>query len=70
VGDYHDDEVYMLCTDGFRNKLLESEIKVMLSPSKLSEEAEMKRRLVEMTELSKKRGETDNITSIVVKFAS
>lgn len=62
-----EDEVYMLCTDGFRHKISEDEFLENLNPQKLTNEEEMKRNIKELVEWNKQRNEKDNITVIVIK---
>lgn len=59
---------FLLCSDGFRHKVKEEEIKGVLHPSILFDESTMKTTLIDLTELNKSRGETDNITSIYIKI--
>lgn len=60
-------ECYMLCSDGFRHVISETEMKEALSPDKNNEESEMKEQLVKLVELNKTRQETDNITALLIK---
>lgn len=61
------DEVYMLCTDGFRHKVSEEEFLNKLHPKKLLNEEEMEKQIKELIDLNKQRNEKDNITAIVIK---
>lgn len=58
---------FLLCSDGFRHKVSEEEIKGVLQPNILFDETTMKTTLIDLTELNKQRGETDNITSVFIK---
>lgn len=58
----------LLCSDGFRHKVIPDEIYGVLQPQILFDESTMKTSLIDLTELNKQRGETDNITSIIVKI--
>lgn len=59
--------VYLLCSDGFRHKASPEELLQAFHPSVLAGEADMRMSCVNMTELDKARGETDNISVIAVK---
>lgn len=61
-------EVLMLCSDGFRHKISESEILAAFSPTQLLDEITMKQKAVELVELNKMRQETDNITVLLMKI--
>ena len=61
-------EAYLLCTDGFRHNVTLSEMHEELVPHSLISEDEMRRKLEKLSELNKKRGETDNITSLLIKI--
>ena len=58
---------FLLCSDGFRHKVSEQEIQGVLQPNLLLDESTMKTTLIDLTDLNKQRGETDNITSIFIK---
>lgn len=58
---------FLLCSDGFRHKIKEEELKGILQPNILFDEASMKTTLIDLTDLNKQRGETDNISSIYIK---
>lgn len=60
-------ECYMLCSDGFRHVVTSSEINSKFAPSNNETEDVMKNNIVELVELNKARGETDNISAILVK---
>ena len=60
-------ECYMLCSDGFRHENSVQEIWDGLSPLVNSYEEEMHMHLVSLVELCKSRGETDNISAILIK---
>lgn len=66
-GIYDEEECYMLCSDGFRHLLTLEEIKSSFAPSNNSDENEIKDNIIRLIELNKKRQETDNISSIVIK---
>lgn len=58
---------FLLCTDGFRRKVISEEIHDYLRPGITRTEEEMKNKLIQLTELSKERQEQDNISSILIK---
>lgn len=61
-------KVYMLCSDGFRHLVTQNEIATMFAPKNLTDEADMAERITMLIEENKKRGETDNITALLVKL--
>ena len=58
---------FCLCTDGFRHAVSEEEMMTWLAPGVAAEEQVMQWHLAELVELNKQRGETDNITGLLVK---
>jgi PPM family protein phosphatase len=62
------EEVYLLCSDGFRHTITEDEIYQAFSPNGLRDEADMKAKAKEMVELNKQRNELDNISVLLVKL--
>lgn len=58
--------VFLLCSDGFRNRLGEERIKEAMLPETIGGREQIYKRLKEMTEYVKKQGERDNISSIAV----
>lgn len=60
-------EVYMLCTDGFRHEISNDEFLGLLSSNIMTNEAIMKKSLIDLVELNKKREEKDNITAMLLK---
>lgn len=58
---------FLICSDGFRHMVTAEEISERLRLPGRFGEKEMKERLVQLTELCKRRGETDNITSIWIR---
>lgn len=63
------DTLYLICTDGFAHELLCSDMEQRLNTVYLSSKNDMTAVLCEMTELCKARGETDNITAVLLKSA-
>ena len=64
---YSPDQVFMQCSDGFRHAITPEEIYQSLNPAVLTDEQAMQDKAVYLTELNKSRGETDNITVLLVK---
>lgn len=58
--------VYMLCSDGFRHRLTAEEMQEQLLSGVKRESTQMKRREEYLIELTKQRGETDNISVITI----
>ena len=61
------DQVYMLCSDGFRHKLAPEEIFGVFAPEVLNDERVMRKSIIDLININKTRGENDNITSILIK---
>lgn len=61
------DQIYMLCCDGFRHVVTPEEFYQAFHPSLMTDKNVMEQKLREITELNLKRGETDNISAILVK---
>lgn len=66
-GEYTSDEVFMICSDGFRHLISEEEFFKLMNPGKLNTEKEMRDAALYCTELNKSRQEKDNISVILVK---
>lgn len=63
-------EFFVACSDGFRHYLSETDLYNSLSDIIDNEdEEEWKRKLTEITESNKEKGEKDNITSVVLKLS-
>lgn len=60
-------DVFLLCSDGFRHEISDDEIFGVLAPALLSSEKVMKKSLVDLVELNKARQEKDNITALIIK---
>ncbi len=67
VGVPGDGEGFLLCSDGFRRQMTERELRDVLDPARLREEAQIERRLKEIGEACMRRGERDNLSAIYVK---
>lgn len=61
--------LYLLCTDGFVHKVCRTELEQDLLPMRLGSKESMTDALRDITEQCKARGETDNITAVLVKAA-
>lgn len=61
-------QAFLLCSDGFRHVLPEEEIFRELHPGKMTGEDILQQKLVEMTELVKRRQEKDNISAILIRL--
>lgn len=59
-------ESYLLCSDGFRHKISEDEMRGLLSPRFCISEDKMREGLTKLIELNMKRRESDNITALLV----
>ena len=60
-------DIFMLCSDGFRHVISREEIYQYLNPAVLSNEDQMKANSVYLTNLDKYRLETDNISVALIK---
>ncbi|MGM9987415.1 MAG: PP2C family protein-serine/threonine phosphatase [Bacillaceae bacterium] len=67
TGELQEDDVLLLCTDGFYGEIKEEEL-LQLKSASLRTREEMKEKLVACIELVKSRGEKDNISVILVKI--
>lgn len=61
------EEAYLLCSDGFRHKISQEEMKGFLAPKELSGEREIEARIETLIETNMSRGERDNITALVIR---
>lgn len=62
-------EGVLLCSDGFRRQMTERELRDVLAPARLREEAQIERRLKEIGEACMKRGERDNLSAVYIKLS-
>lgn len=60
-------QIFLLCSDGFRHVITPQEFYQKLSPAVLRGKTEMKRASEELTRLNISRGESDNISSVLIK---
>lgn len=66
-GEYKKDQIFMICSDGFRHLITEEELIKIIGPDKLGTEKEMQDAALYCTELNKSRQEKDNISVILIK---
>ena len=67
-GEFQENTVFMLCSDGFYHQISESELAENLCPEALNSNQQMKEKIVELVELVKARKEVDNISVIAAKW--
>ena len=67
TGVVKNNDVFLICTDGLHRRVSLEELQQTFKPAELVNESTMKKKLVEITEACKRRGEKDNITSVLVK---
>lgn len=67
AGEVQPNQSFLLCCDGFRHVIDPAEIFRMLRPQMLTNEKFIEKQLQSMTELIKARGETDNISALVIR---
>lgn len=70
LGAVHPDRVFLLCCDGFRHTVGQPDMLKTLAPENMADCAEMERRLRALVELNMERGETDNISAVVIRTAA
>lgn len=61
--------LYLLCSDGFVQELSEEELDRSLDPMVLTTKDLLTRKLTELTDVCKQRGERDNITAVLFRTA-
>lgn len=68
VGTLEENQLFLLCCDGFRHVMSAEEFcDYLYGDGEERTEEELKETLMEMTEEIKRRGETDNISAIVIR---
>lgn len=67
VGEYKNDQVFMLCSDGFRHVISPEEFYERLNPTQMRTEQSMQENAVYFTELNKARNESDNISVVLIR---
>jgi serine/threonine protein phosphatase PrpC len=63
------DSLILLCSDGLYNKVSDQEFHMILSPFRSASAAPMDRVLEDMVTTCKARGETDNITALLIRLS-
>lgn len=58
---------FLLCSDGFWHRTEEERLMTALRPQELLREEQLGRRLRELAGYAKKRGETDNMSAVVIR---
>ncbi len=66
-GDIKQNAVYMLCSDGFRHEITNTEIYRYLNPNVMLDADGMKKNIETLIEINKQRKEQDNISVITVR---
>lgn len=66
-GNVNENDVFMLCSDGFRHIITAEEIYQYLNPNALYDEDNIKANITYLTDLNKYRQEDDNISAAVIK---
>lgn len=67
VGNTNPNELFMLCSDGYRHLITAEEFHQYINPEAAQEESKMKEYITYFTELNKYRKEQDNISVILVR---
>lgn len=60
-------QVFLLCSDGFRHVITKEELIESLHASAVIDDERARKSLIDLTELVKQRNETDNISAILIK---
>lgn len=66
-GEYPNNIVFMICSDGFRHVVSSEELYSCLNPQIINSKADMKTQLENLIRLNISRGEDDNISALLVK---
>lgn len=66
-GSIRQGDLYMLCSDGFRHKLSEDELRDLLDPERLVSEEEMSAAGEQCIRMNMDRRERDNITVVMIR---
>ena len=67
-GSSNKDDVFLLCCDGFYNKLEEAEISAALAKFKTSDKAQIETEIRALVKKVQNRGETDNISALIIRL--
>jgi serine/threonine protein phosphatase PrpC len=57
----------MLCSDGFYHQITEEELALNLEPDTITNDQQLKNKIVDLVELVKARKEEDNISVVAAK---
>lgn len=66
-GEYQKNDIFVICSDGFRHVITEEEFQNFMTAHKFESEKAMKEIAEHCTELNKQRNEKDNISVILIK---
>lgn len=66
-GDVRQNACYLLCSDGFRHQVTETEIYRELQPSRLNSQEEIEQNIRRLIDLNKERKERDNISALLIR---
>ena len=66
-GEFSADSIFVMCSDGFWHEIREEEFRTKLCPEKIRTEKAMEEAAKELICLSKLRGETDNLSVVLVR---
>lgn len=66
-GEIKEDAIYLLCTDGFRNKVSDQELYTAFAVEGFNDEESMEEQAKKITEMVMERGEKDNISVILLR---
>ncbi|TCL56526.1 serine/threonine protein phosphatase PrpC [Kineothrix alysoides] len=67
IGRIKKKSTFLLCSDGFRHVISEEKLTETLLPFHLTSKEQIGRRIKEIADYSKRQGEKDNISAIVIK---
>ncbi|MDQ0999682.1 serine/threonine protein phosphatase PrpC [Neobacillus niacini] len=67
TGDVQANTVLMLCSDGFYHQITEEELALNLEPDTITNDQQLKNKIVDLVELVKARKEEDNISVVAAK---
>lgn len=67
TGNVQANTVFMLCSDGFYHQITQEELALNLKPEPITNDKQLKGKVVELVELVKARKEVDNISVVAAK---
>lgn len=70
IADINNTAAYLLCSDGFRHAVSAEEIYQLCNPSNNNSQELMKNNLITLVKRIKHRGETDNISAVLIQAGS